>query len=35
VTSRTGAAVSEGFTRYRMNGNLVRLLGTLVQAFRA
>jgi hypothetical protein len=35
VDSRTGASVSEGFTRYRMDGNLVRLLGTLVQAFRA
>jgi acyl-CoA reductase-like NAD-dependent aldehyde dehydrogenase len=35
VTSRTGAAVSEGFTRFRMDGNLVRLLGTFVQAFRA
>jgi len=35
VSSRTGAAVSEGFTRFRMDGNGVRLLGTLVQAFRA
>ena len=35
VDSRTGATVSEGFTRYRMDGNLVRLAGTLVQAFRA
>ncbi len=35
VDARTGAAVSEGFTRYRMDGNLARLAGTLVQAFRA
>jgi len=35
VDSRTGATVSEGFTRFRMDGNLVRLLGTFVQAFRA
>lgn len=35
VHSRTGAVVSEGFTRHRMDGNLFRLVGTLVQAFRA
>jgi acyl-CoA reductase-like NAD-dependent aldehyde dehydrogenase len=35
VTARTGAAVSEGFTRFRMDGSLVRLLGTFAQAFRA
>lgn len=35
VDARTGAAVSEGFTRYRMAGDLARLAGTLVQAFRA
>ena len=35
VDSRTGATVSEGFTRYRMDGNLARMAGTLVQAFRA
>lgn len=35
LMSRTGAAVSEGFTRFRMDGSLVRLLGTFVQAFRA
>jgi acyl-CoA reductase-like NAD-dependent aldehyde dehydrogenase len=35
VGSRTGAAVSEGFTRFRMDGNFARLAATLVQAFRA
>ncbi len=35
VTARTGATVSEGFTRFRMDGNWARLAGTLVQAFRA
>lgn len=35
VTSRTGAAVSEGFTRFRMDGNYAKLVGTLAQAFRA
>ncbi|MFE7845390.1 aldehyde dehydrogenase family protein [Microbacterium sp. NPDC057407] len=35
VSSRTGARVSEGFTRFRMDGNLVKLAATLVQAFRA
>lgn len=35
VHSRTGAAVSEGFTRYRMDGNLARLARTFVQALRA
>lgn len=35
VSSRTGTAVSEGFTRFRMNGDYAKLVGTLVQAFRA
>lgn len=35
VTSRTGAEVSEGFTRFRMDGNYARLSGTLLKAFRA
>lgn len=35
VSSRTGAAVSEGFTRFRMDGNWLRLMGTLTKAFRA
>ncbi len=35
VTSRTGEAVSEGFTRFRMDRNWGRMLGTLVQAYRA
>ncbi|HET6300773.1 MAG TPA: aldehyde dehydrogenase family protein [Microbacterium sp.] len=35
VTARTGATVSEGFTRFRMDGDWVRIAGTLVQAFRA
>lgn len=35
VTSRTGAAVSEGFTRFRMDGDYAKLAATLVQAFRA
>jgi len=35
VTARTGATVSEGFTRFRMDGDWLRLAGTLVQAFRA
>ena len=35
LSSRTGATVSEGLTRYRMDGNLARLAGTLVQAYRA
>ena len=35
VDSRTGATVSEGFTRFRMDGNIARMAGTLVQAFRA
>ncbi|MET0735758.1 MAG: aldehyde dehydrogenase family protein [Microbacterium sp.] len=35
VTSRTGAAVSEGFTRFLMDGNWARMMGTLAQAFRA
>ncbi|MFT4230512.1 MAG: aldehyde dehydrogenase family protein [Microbacterium sp.] len=35
VTSRTGAAVSEGFTRFRMDGDWLRLTRTLAAAFRA
>ncbi|TQJ30578.1 aldehyde dehydrogenase family protein [Microbacterium sp. SLBN-146] len=35
VTSKTGAVVSEGLTRFRMNGDKVALAATLVQAFRA
>lgn len=35
VTSRTGAAVSEGLTRFRMDRNPVRLARTLLLAFRA
>lgn len=35
VTSRTGAVVSEGFTRFRIDGNYAKLAATLVQAFRA
>jgi acyl-CoA reductase-like NAD-dependent aldehyde dehydrogenase len=35
VTSRTGATVSEGFTRFRMTGDWAALMVTLVQAFRA
>ncbi|WP_433675407.1 aldehyde dehydrogenase family protein [Microbacterium gorillae] len=35
VTSRTGAQVSEGFTRFRMDGNIPRLVKTLVQALRS
>jgi hypothetical protein len=35
VSSRTGAAVSEGFTRFRIDGNYAKLAATLVQAFRA
>ncbi|WP_137846262.1 aldehyde dehydrogenase family protein [Microbacterium sp. 2FI] len=35
TSSRTGATVSEGFTRFRIDGHLGRLVGTLVQAFRA
>jgi acyl-CoA reductase-like NAD-dependent aldehyde dehydrogenase len=35
VTSRTGAAVSEGFTRFRMDGNWARLSATLVKAYGA
>lgn len=35
VHSRTNAVVSEGFTRFRMDGNLLRMAATLVQAFRA
>ena len=35
VSARTGAPVSEGFTRFQMRHDWVRLLGTLTQAFRA
>lgn len=35
VTARTGARVSEGFTRFRVDGNWARLARTLVHAFRA
>nr|BFF09405.1 hypothetical protein GCM10025699_07080 [Microbacterium flavescens] len=35
VTSRTGAAVSEGFTRFRMDGDYPKLARTLLKAFRA
>lgn len=35
VTSRTGARVSAGFTRFRIDHDWGRLLGTLVAAFRA
>ena len=35
VTARTGAAVSEGLTRFRVDGNLARLAVTLVKAFGA
>jgi acyl-CoA reductase-like NAD-dependent aldehyde dehydrogenase len=35
VTSRTGAQVSEGFTRYLIDGNIPALLKTLAAAFRA
>lgn len=35
VSSRTGAAVSEGFTRFRMDGDYARLAVTLAKAFQA
>lgn len=35
VTSRTGAAVSEGFTRFRIDGDVSRLTRTMRKAFRA
>jgi len=35
VTSRTGAAVCEGFTRFRMDGNPAKMALTLVKAFGA
>lgn len=35
ITSRTGAAVSEGFTRYRSTGSIPTLLKTLGQALRS
>jgi len=35
VTARTGAVVSEGLTRFRIDGSLPRLLVTLVRAFGA
>ena len=34
VTSRTGAAVCEGFTRFRIDGDVILMAGTLVRAFR-
>lgn len=35
VSSRTGTSVSEGFTRFQMRHDWVRLLGTMTRAFRA
>ncbi|MGV9195353.1 aldehyde dehydrogenase family protein [Microbacterium sp. MC2] len=35
ATARTGAIVSEGFTRFRADGNVPRLAVTMLQAFRA
>ena len=35
VTSRTGAQVSEGFTRFRMDKKLLRLAKTMLQALRS
>ncbi len=35
VTSRTGATVSEGFTRFQIDHNWLRLAGTLAAALRA
>ncbi|WP_431074412.1 aldehyde dehydrogenase family protein [Microbacterium phyllosphaerae] len=35
VSARTGAAVSEGLTRFRANGGIIGLLKTLTQALRA
>lgn len=35
VTARTGATVAEGLTRFRIDGNLPRLVVTLVKAFGA
>lgn len=35
VTSRTGAAVSEGLTRFRIDGNWAKLVATFARAFRA
>ncbi|RLK52388.1 aldehyde dehydrogenase family protein [Microbacterium telephonicum] len=35
VTSRTGAAVSEGFTRFRIDGDWAAMSATLLKAFRA
>lgn len=35
VTARTGARVSEGLTRFRIDGSLARLAVTLTRAFRA
>lgn len=35
VTSRTGAAVCEGFTRFRIDGNVAKMAVTLVKAFGA
>jgi hypothetical protein len=35
LTSRTGTRVSEGFTRFRADRDYAKLVGTLVQAFKA
>lgn len=35
VTSRTGVAVSEGFTRFRIDGDWAKMAVTLLRAFRA
>lgn len=35
VSARTGAAVSEGFTRFRADGNWAKMAVTLARAFRA
>lgn len=35
VTARTGAVVSEGLTRFRATGGMLRLMKTLMQAMRA
>jgi acyl-CoA reductase-like NAD-dependent aldehyde dehydrogenase len=35
VTARTGAAVCEGFTRFRIDGNWAKMAVVLAQAFRA
>jgi hypothetical protein len=35
VTSRTGAAVCEGFTRFRIDGNWAKMAVVLTKAFGA